>query len=77
VAGNVLYLVRYSPYSQESQMAESSPDTGKDWRELCAAAVEEPDSERLASLVNQIIEAIDQHHYTSQMTKRVPWRSKP
>ena len=32
---------------------------GKDWRELCAAAAEEPDSEKLVSLVSQILEAFD------------------
>jgi hypothetical protein len=50
-------------------MAESRPEsrpetktkTEKDWRELCAAAAEELDSIRLASPVNQIIEAIDEH----------------
>jgi hypothetical protein len=31
-----------------------------DWRELCAAAVHEPDSEKLADLVNQIIKALDE-----------------
>jgi hypothetical protein len=38
-------------------MAESN---GKDWRELCAAAAEEPDSEKLVSLVNQILLAFDE-----------------
>ncbi len=32
----------------------------KDWRELCAAAAEEPDSEKLVSLVNQILQAFDE-----------------
>jgi hypothetical protein len=31
----------------------------KDWRELCAAAAEEPDPGKLVSLVRQIIQAID------------------
>jgi hypothetical protein len=31
-----------------------------DWRELCAAAAREEDAEKLACLVNQIIEAFDQ-----------------
>ena len=35
------------------------PKNEKDWRELCAAAAEEPDSEKLISLVNQILEAFD------------------
>jgi hypothetical protein len=30
-----------------------------DWRELCAAASREPDSEKLFSLVNQILQAFD------------------
>jgi hypothetical protein len=38
-------------------MAESK---GKDWRELCAAAAQEPDSEKLVSLVNQILQAFDE-----------------
>ena len=33
---------------------------GKDWRELCAAAVEEPDSDKLVSLVNQILQASEE-----------------
>ena len=34
----------------------------RDWRALCAAAANEPDPERLALLVNQIIQAIDEQH---------------
>jgi hypothetical protein len=30
------------------------------WRELCAAAAAEPDSKRLADLVDQIIRALDE-----------------
>jgi hypothetical protein len=30
-----------------------------DWRELCAAAAKEPDSEKLADLVDEIIKALD------------------
>jgi hypothetical protein len=41
----------------ESNGAES---IGKDWRDLCAAAVEEPDPEKLVSLVNQILQAFDE-----------------
>ncbi|MGA6987261.1 MAG: hypothetical protein WBZ01_14505 [Terriglobales bacterium] len=33
---------------------------GKDWRELCAEAADEPDSERVVSLVNQILQAFDE-----------------
>ena len=32
----------------------------KSWRELCAAAVDESDPERLAALVKQILEAFDE-----------------
>ncbi len=32
----------------------------KDWRELCAEAAEEPDSERVVSLVHQILLAFDE-----------------
>jgi hypothetical protein len=31
-----------------------------DWRELCAAAAQEPDSEKLAELVDQLIKALDE-----------------
>jgi hypothetical protein len=30
-----------------------------DWRDLCEAAAKEPDSEKLADLVDQIIKALD------------------
>jgi glucose-6-phosphate dehydrogenase assembly protein OpcA len=35
------------------------PNHGKDWRELCAAAAKEPDSKKLVSLINQILEALE------------------
>jgi hypothetical protein len=31
-----------------------------DWRDLCAAAANEPNSERLADLVDQLIKALDE-----------------
>jgi hypothetical protein len=34
---------------------------GNDWRELCAAAAEEFDSEKLINLVNQILQALEEH----------------
>jgi hypothetical protein len=43
---------------------------GKDWRELCAAAAEEPDSEKLASLVNQILEVFDEHDQDVALSSR-------
>jgi hypothetical protein len=30
-----------------------------EWQELCAAAVTEPDSKKLADLVDQLLEALD------------------
>jgi hypothetical protein len=33
---------------------------GKDWRELCAEVAEEPDSEKVVSLVHQILQAFDE-----------------
>ena len=37
------------------------------WRELCAAATTEPNSEKLASLVHQILQAFDEqeNHFAS------------
>ena len=50
-------------------MAERK-DNGKDWRELCAAAAEEPDSERLVSLVNQILRAFDERDQAVKLSSR-------
>jgi hypothetical protein len=42
-------------------MAEKNGSgSGKDWRELCVAASQEVDSDKLFSLVNQILEAFDE-----------------
>ena len=38
-------------------MVESA---GKDWQDLCAEAAAEPDSERVISLVHQILQAFDE-----------------
>jgi len=38
-------------------MAQS---TGKDWRELCAAATEESDADKLLSLVHEILRAFEE-----------------
>jgi len=35
--------------------------TQKDWRELCSAVVNETDSSKLISLVQKLIEALDQN----------------
>jgi glucose-6-phosphate dehydrogenase assembly protein OpcA len=34
-------------------------ESNRDWRELCAAAADEPDSEKLISLVDRILQAFD------------------
>jgi hypothetical protein len=47
-------------------MAESN---GKHWRELCAAASEELDSEKLFSLVNQLLAALDE----DENDAKKPW----
>jgi hypothetical protein len=68
-------------------MAESNQT---DWRELCAAAATEADSERLADLVDQIIKALDERgelftspkqfdkipSRESNIAKRLSWSSK-
>jgi hypothetical protein len=42
-------------------MVESdNTDTNKDWRELCAEVVDETDSRKVVSLVNQILQAFDE-----------------
>jgi hypothetical protein len=35
-------------------------ESGTNWRQLCAAATEEPDSNKLVSLVQQILQALDE-----------------
>jgi hypothetical protein len=52
-------------------MAEGKVSFGKDWRELCAAASEETDSEKLASLIGQILQAFDECDRES-MFSRLP-----
>jgi hypothetical protein len=52
-------------------MADSKVSFGKDWRELCAAASQETDSEQLASLVGQILQAFDECDRES-MFSRLP-----
>jgi hypothetical protein len=39
---------------------DTNKGNGKDWRELCAEAAHEADSERVVSLVNQILEVFDE-----------------
>lgn len=40
---------------------ESNGRDERDWKKLCAAASEEPDSEKLVSLVHQIIQAFNEN----------------
>ncbi|HEX4425256.1 MAG TPA: hypothetical protein VH079_07640 [Terriglobales bacterium] len=42
-----------------------------DWRELCAAAANEPDSDKLFSLVNQILKVFDDHQDGSKSSAPV------
>jgi hypothetical protein len=44
-------------------------DHAKDWRELYAEAAEEPDSGKVASLVNQILQAVDECDQMMSATK--------
>jgi hypothetical protein len=39
---------------------ESHGRDGRDWKQLCAAASQEPDSEKLVSLVHQILQAFNE-----------------
>jgi hypothetical protein len=43
---------------------------GEDWRKLCAAAAEEPDSEKLISLVHQILRAFDERDQAVKLSGR-------
>ena len=40
-------------------MAENNNNDRKGWRELCAAASDEPDPDKLVSLVHQILQAFE------------------
>jgi hypothetical protein len=44
----------------------------KDWRELCVAVTNESDSTKLSSLVQQLIEALDQRERIWRHTLRPP-----
>ena len=46
-------------FRQESEV-EMTESKSADWRELCAAAVNEHDATKLTCLVNQIIQAFDE-----------------
>jgi hypothetical protein len=44
--------------------------TGKDWRELCAAASEESDADKLLSLVHEILHAFEENDPTPMLPGR-------
>ena len=48
-----------------------------DWRDLCAAALEEPDADKLASLVDQILQTFDERDRESLSRRHAPTASKP
>lgn len=50
------------------------------WRELCAAAAKEPDPEKLFSLVNQILQAFNEHETADKLApaaSRMVTRNRP
>ncbi|MGA7293725.1 MAG: hypothetical protein WBW85_14410 [Terriglobales bacterium] len=49
---------------------------GKDWRELCVAAAGESDSEKLLSLVNQILQVLDERD-PKPVSSQEPNRGSP
>ncbi len=53
-------------------MAESSQ---RDWRDLCAAASAEPNSKKLADLVDEIIRALDER--SARSSRRLEPASEP
>ncbi len=58
MARHLLSLKTVIPQLGEKRMVASK---GKDWRELCAEVAEEPDSEKVVSLVHQILQAFDEY----------------
>jgi hypothetical protein len=44
----------------------------RDWRELCAAAAQESDPDKLSSLVSQIIQAIDEGRLPTSAPDALP-----
>ena len=52
-------------------------DRQKDWRELCAAVTNESDSTKLTSLVQELIEALDQGEQklaSSRLSRSTQWQ---
>ena len=52
-------------------------NNGSDWRDLCAEASQEPDAEKLASLVDQILQAFDERDKESICGRAATTASKP
>jgi hypothetical protein len=50
----------YQVFTVDKEGKRMDEPQGKDWRELCAAAAIEPDSEKLVNLVQQILQAFDE-----------------
>jgi len=55
-------------------MAESIPSH---WRELCAAAAAEPDSQKFTDLIDRIIKALDESRDGLSSPKRCDETSNP
>jgi hypothetical protein len=55
--GNLLFPMKSALTSGGVQMAQRKQ---KDWRELCAAVAHETDSNKLGSLVQELIKALDE-----------------
>jgi hypothetical protein len=75
MATNLLLPFEYlSKPIKEISMSESKRD---DWRELCAAAAKEPDSDKLVSLVNQILDVLDERQKQSPFSNLLTDDSQP
>jgi hypothetical protein len=44
----------------------------RDWRELCAAVTNESDSKKLISLIQELVEALNEGRRTSRYSVRLP-----
>jgi len=55
-------------------MIDSEVSKAEGWRELCAAASEEPDSEKLMSLINQILQALEELDQPSKLPTSIGCR---
>lgn len=63
----------FQPSGIHSTLGATMPEgksSEKDWRELCAAAAKEPDSEKVVSLVHQILRAFDERDQAVALSRR-------